>query len=501
MQTKKIIQLLLFIGLFIFHVLFWKEGQGLNLVFFTIFSLATLTFTNVTRWQSMYFKLTALGTSLLSIFVVWNHSDVSIICFWLSWVLLIGVAYAPNLYYLLYGLMNGFENIFAMPKGFSQMKKQKLEEADFVPEKTTGLRPSLFLVPISILSVFIILYMVGNQDFAKMISDAFVAIFKNLDWLWDLLSFEWLSFMLLGTFLIGGLIWKNSNNSWEEAQLSHIFDIKKSDVFPSLSQINDRYWVAFLTLAMLNVLILIVNIQDFNSIAHTQNVDAGTMRYSVHFGTYILIFSIVIAMALLFYFFKDDLNFIEKTSSLQLLAYIWIAQNAIMVVAVFSRNYLYISHYGLAYKRVGVIFFLLLVLFGLYTMVIKVQKYYTFNYLFHINTWATYIMFIVISAVNWDTFITQYNLNYTDKDKLDAAFLINGISDKNLKILFENQARLPQVFSYSEGGFFSDNHYQQNTQASLESKRNTFLEKNKKGLSFLSWNYPDYQNRMYFENR
>jgi hypothetical protein len=498
MQAKKIVQLLLFIGLFVFHILFWKEGQGLNLVFFTIFSLATLSFTDITRWQSTFFKLTAVGTSLLSVFVVWNHSDVSIICFWLSWVLLIGIAYAPNLYYLLYALMQGLENIFAMPRGFSQLKMQKNEEIGFVPEKSTGLRPSLFLIPLSILSIFVILYMVGNLDFAKAVGDIFEAIFKNLDWLWALFSFEWIAFMGFAMFLIGGLIWKNSVNSWEKAQLAHIFDIKKSDILPNMATINDRYWVAFLTLAMLNVLILIVNTQDFNSIVHTQSVDAGTMRYSVHFGTYILIFSIIVAMGLLFYFFSNDLNFIEKASSLQLLAYVWIAQNAIMVIAVFSRNYLYISHYGLAYKRIGVVFFLLLVLFGLYTMVLKVQKKRTFNYLFHVNTWAVYVMFILISAVNWDVFITQYNLRYTDKDKLDAAFLISQVSDKNLKILFENEAHLPLSVNYRDSGFFYDNNYEQNTKTLLEQKRNTFLEKNKGGLSFLSWNYPDYQNSMYF---
>ena len=498
MEIKKIIQLLLFIGLFVFHILFWKQGQGLNLVFFTAFSLLVFTLTDITRWQSTFFKITAVGTSLLSVFVVWNHSDVSIICFWLSWVLMIGVAAAPSLYYLLYALMQGLENIFAMPKGISNMKAQRNEESGFVPEKTTGLRPSLFLIPISILSLFVVLYMVGNQDFAASISDMFAAIFKNLDWLFDLFSFQWIAFIGLGMFLIGGLIWKNSGDAWLKAQLTHVFDIKKSDFIPNMVQINDRYWVAFLTLAMLNILILIVNMQDFFSILHTENIDASSMRYSVHFGTYILIFSIVVAMALLFYFFKNDLNFIEKASSLQILAYVWIAQNAIMVIAVFSRNYLYISHYGLAYKRIGVVFFLLLVLFGLYTMVLKIKNKRTFNYLFHINTWAVYGLFVLISAVNWDVFITNYNLNYTDKDKLDAAFLISTVSDKNLKTLFENQARLPEKINYREGGFFYENNYEQNTKAALGRKRDIFLEKNKNGLSFFSWNYPDYQNGVFF---
>lgn len=500
MEIKNLIKLLFFIGLLVFHVLFWKEGMGLNLVFFSAYSLLMLSLTDVTRWQSTFFKITAVGTTLLSIFVVWNHSDVSIICFWLSWVLMIGVAYAPDLYYLLYALMQGLENIFAAPTGFSNLKSVKEIDNGFVPEKTTGLRPSLFLIPITILFSFLILYMIGNQEFASNIGKIFSAIFKNLDWLWDLLSLKWVLFMTLGMFFIGGLIWKNSGNVWQNAQLKHIFDIKISAVLPNMAQINDRYWVAFLTLAMLNALIFFVNIQDFVSISRVENVDASAMRYSVHFGTYILIFSIMIAMALLFHFFKNDLNFIEKAPTLQLLAYAWIAQNAVMVIAVFLRNYLYISHYGLAYKRVGVVFFLLLVLFGLYTMVLKIKNQRTFHYLFHINTWAVYAMFILISAVNWDVFITNYNLNNCDKDKLDAAFLISGISDKNISILLQNKARLPEKINYKEEGWFYDNNYEQDTKTAINNKRDAYLEKHKNGVSFFSWNYPDHQNNANAKN-
>jgi hypothetical protein len=336
--------------------------------------------------------------------------------------------------------------------------------------------------------------MIGNQDFANNIANIFKAIFKNLDWLWDLFSFRWLLFLTLAIFVIGGLVWKNSGERWAAAQLSHNMDILPSENIPNMTQINDRYWTAFLTLAMLNVLILIVNMQDFFKILSPQDISASNLRFSVHFGTYALIFSIAVAMSLLFYFFKNDLNFIEKSSSLRLLSYIWIAQNAIMVLAVFSRNYLYISHYGLAYKRIGVVFFLILVLIGLYTMVLKVSNQKTFTHLFHLNTWAVYGIFIVISAINWDNFITNYNLQNTDRDKLDAAFLFNDISDKNLKTLYDYQNLLPEKITYKESGFWSSNTYEMDTKTLLEQKKNRFLERMKNGQSFLSWNHPDAEN-------
>ncbi len=495
MGNQKISNWLFIIGVFVFQILFWKEGQGLNLVFFTIFSLITLIFQDVNRWKSTYFKISAIGTTLLSLFVVLNHSDVSIICFWLSWLTLVGLSYGHDLYYLLYALMQGIENLLFGTKNIKQIFTWESNTNDgFVPEKATGLRPSLFAIPVGILALFVLMYMVGNQDFANNIANILTAIFKNLDWLWDLFSFRWLLFLALAVFVIGGLVWKNSGERWSAAQLGHNMDILPVAEIPTMTQVNDRYWTAFLTLAMLNVLIFVVNIQDFFKMLSPQDISASNLRFSVHFGTYALVFSIAVAMALLFYFFKNDLNFIEKSSSLRLLSYIWIAQNAIMVLAVFARNYLYISHHGLAYKRIGVVFFLILVLIGLYTMVLKVKNQKTFTHLFHLNTWAVYGIFIVISAINWDNFITNYNLQNTDRDKLDAAFLFNDISDKNLKTLYDYQNLLPAKVTYKESGFWSSNTYEMDTKTLLEQKKNLFLERMKGGQSFLSWNYPDAQN-------
>ncbi len=503
MDNQKITNVLAFVGLFVFHLLFWKEGQGLNLVFFSLFSMILLSFTDISRWKSTPFVSTAIGTFVLSIFVVWNHSLVSIISFWLSWLTMIGFAWETKLYYIFYALMQGGENVLTGTKNIGQLFKWQSNENEngFVPEKTDGLRPSLFLIPLSIVLVFVVLYMIGNQDFAKSIGDFFIAIFRNLDWFWDLLSFRWLLFLLVGLFVISGLVWKGSSNSWLLAQMKHIFNIQPADNLPNSTQINDRYWTVFLTLAMLNALIMIVNVQDFWKISQIQNIDAGTLRYSVHIGTFVLIFSIGVAMGLLFNYFRSDLNFIEKAPTLRLLAYAWIAQNAIMVIAVAMRNYLYISHYGLAYKRIGVIFFLLLVLFGLYTMFLKIKDQRTFTFIFHLNTWAVYVSFILISMVNWDVFITNYNLQNTDADKLDASFLIQDVSDKNLKTLFEHKSRLPERITQQHDGFFYHNSEEISASFLLDQKKAAFEEKIKENQSIFSWNYPDEVNKSFFMNK
>jgi hypothetical protein len=116
-----------------------------------------------------------------------------------------------------------------------------------------------------------------------------------------------------------------------------------------------------------------------------------------------------------------------------------------------------------------------------------------------LNTWAVYGIFILIAAFNWDAIITNYNLKYTDKDKLDASFLLKDISDKNLKTLYENKALLPETSVSRNNSWFDSSNYEINSQTLLEYKKATFLDKiQQEGLSFLSWNYPDAANKWYF---
>ena len=52
-----------------------------------------------------------------------------------------------------------------------------------------------------------------------------------------------------------------------------------------------------------------------------------------------------------------DLNFYQKNKWLRYGAYAWLFQNAVLVVSVLFRDYYYIAHMGLAYKRIGVLVF------------------------------------------------------------------------------------------------------------------------------------------------
>jgi hypothetical protein len=143
------------------------------------------------------------------------------------------------------------------------------------------------------------------------------------------------------------------------------------------------------------------------------------------------------------YFFRKNLNFYTKNTLLKQLVFVWIAQNAFLVLSVLVRNLQYIQGFGLAYKRIGVLLFLIATLVGLATMVVKVAQQKTFSYLLRINTWAVLLILSLAAFINWDVFITRYNITHFEKEKVDYDFLINGIASyKSLPLIWEKRTDL-----------------------------------------------------------
>ncbi len=91
----------------------------------------------------------------------------------------------------------------------------------------------------------------------------------------------------------------------------------------------------------------------------------------------------------------------------------------------------------MAYKRIGVIVFLLLVLVGLVTLFLKVRDRKSFFYLARLNTWALFITVVGLACVDWDTFIVRHNLHHQNKGEIDIDNYLS-MSDKVLPLLYVN---------------------------------------------------------------
>ena len=142
--------------------------------------------------------------------------------------------------------------------------------------------------------------------------------------------------------------------------------------------------------------LFLINIIDIKYVwlGFTFHRDANMAAY-VHEGAWLLILLHYSGNAAVVIFFRGNLNFYKKNKWLRYGAYLWIFQNSFLVFSVFNRDYYYISHYGLAYKRVGLLFFLAMVLAGLVTVFLKIYYTKTIYFLLRINAWAGIILLVI----------------------------------------------------------------------------------------------------------
>ncbi len=213
-------------------------------------------------------------------------------------------------------------------------------------------------------------------------------------------------------------------------------------------------------LVMMNALLVLLNIIDVQ--VTWLGFDASSidnLAYYVHEGTYYLIFSILLSMAILLVIFRGSQNYLASNKTLKFLAYGWIVQNAFMAISVALRNVYYIDYYyALSFKRIGVMIFIILTLFGLGTMAVKIYGKKTTFWLLKINSTAAVIMLLVMSSFSWDRTIAEFNLMNPDKESIDIEYLLRlnddalPILDKHKDLLDKDYLKYSFIFSeYSNG--------------------------------------------------
>jgi hypothetical protein len=200
-----------------------------------------------------------------------------------------------------------------------------------------------------------------------------------------------------------------------------------------------------------------------------------------------LILSILLSMVILLYYFRGNLNFYRHSKWLRIAAYLWIFQNGILLISVALRNYHYIHRYGLAYKRIGVILFLALSLFGLLAFFIKIKERKSAWYLYRVNGWGLFGLLILNSLINWDVLIANYNLNRGSN--VDTQFLL-GLSGKTLHILHQHKNIFSNSTPEQEGQSWN---YQSLTELDKLSLRIAQFKTRWEEKSWLSWNWAEYR--------
>ncbi|MCB9235331.1 MAG: DUF4173 domain-containing protein [Bacteroidia bacterium] len=483
---------LLFSLLVLYQFLFWGEKSGLNILLFTLALGFALAWTHPGWLRSRPALITAAGTLLAALLVVFNNSAAASVVHICSALAFLGFAQETELRSLHSALGTFLGNLFKAP--ITSMGK-------FLSQPRLGpvLRPALpylriSLFPLVVVTIFFCIFMMANQRFSELT----LLLGENFgQWVQNLLqnfNLAWVGFILAGVLFLLGIIFPGGVKRFLKEDLSasnEIVRVRKVKNFASPVGLRKEYRAALMLLIMVNLLLLVVNLVDISWIWIGFVVpDNFNLSQFVHEGTYLLILSILLSMGIMLFFFRANQNFYPKSKLLRMGAYAWIIQNVFLTLSVALRNYYYIDHHGLAYKRIGVIFFLALVIFGLISLFLKIRDKKSGWFLVRTNSWAVYGVMLLLALFNWDILIAKYNLNHTTDKDIDVAFLMS-LSDKALPVLYQHR----EVFSNEKVVDYRT----QRGQLDELFWRISGFNQSQKEYSWVSWNLSDQRTAAYFE--
>ena len=486
--------LVVFLSAFLLTGLFYKQYFGLNVLLFDVLFLFWLIATKQLSWKHPNEIIASSGFFLTALFTVLTHSTFSYLIHFLAISVFIGVLNYPKVRSLCNAALISIVSLVQSQGAFTQ-----LLSGSRMKSRTIGgmlWKARIFIIPIFIIFLFVSIYSFSNPVFGDMVNNLGLGIQSTFNFIFEGLDVFLLFTFLLCLFISIYLFTRTANKDLVEQDQNAVEllqrDKKKRPRWFKLTGLKNEYKAGVFLLLILNALLLILNVLDVYWVWFNFAWEGQTLKQFVHEGTYLLIFSILISIAVVLYFFRGNLNFYSKNRFLKYLGYVWLFQNAILVISVGIRNFRYIEYFSLAYKRIGVILFLVLVLYGLYTVVRKIQYKKSAFYLFKSNALILYGLLVLASFVNWDNYIAKYNFAHADTAFLHLDYMAS-LSDKTLPHLDKPLPELTQINQVQ----FKKYRYQYTMQPEeyrriIDNRKLNFKEK-WESKNILSWNLPEYR--------
>ena len=502
MKVSIRVGLSLVLGL-VFAFLFYEQGFGVNLLIYDMAMAGLTAWIYRRRLQKIEGVVLFSGFVLSALAVFFIHTSYSIWVHLLAALLWMGFAQARELKNSLNWYIDGLANFFVHQFHFVNNINKVASSGKF----GHIVKWIWVIIPAIIIGlVFVGIYYNASPWMEDLVDKVqgrviqqIIDFFSDLNVLFIFLFL--LGLMISNYFLLGSQV--------ELSAAKGLHDLKRIRERPAFAikpmALRWELKRALLVFALLNALLFLVNFFDIKNVWFGFTFQGQFLRELVHEGTYLLIFSILLGMGICLYFFRGNLNFYKQNKGLKILAIVWVVQNMILVVSVFVRNYWYIHHYALAYKRIGVIFFLILTLVALVALLVKIIHRKKLSFMGHIQGWAFYGVMVGCCFVNWDVFIARYNINHADSAFLHLDYLAQ-MSSNALPVLDITEKELTKIKD-SQPSFFelgSDFHRRYNYMTTegfcetIRQKKNAFHYDCPS--DWRSWNYADYRVKKYLES-
>jgi hypothetical protein len=457
------------------HLLIWQAQMGLNTLLFSVSISAAIAWIKPQAFARMEVKYLLAAWCIAGFWVFWHNSLLSMVVYWLFGFITLGYLQEIRVRFWVFGIVESIRALFGgWWISIRHTGEQLGDQYTFLP---SWRKVRLLLLPALIVIPFYLIYSEANTALGAF-NDT---LLKWADTLFQLeLDWSRVVVFLLGWALVAAFLGQRTGitplHQWV-ANWDYPLHRKRQRLWPAKTMaLKQEYQSALLTFTALNILLGIINSLDIVFVwLSRQERTASELSAYVHEGTWLLIFSIVLAMLVVLGFFRANLNFFANNQRLRQLAYVWLGQNAFLALSVGVRNGYYIHHYALAHGRIVVVFFLALVLFGLFTMYLKVKGPKTIYFLLQTNAAAVMVALLLAASVNWDRLITRYNLSQEDPD---LYHLVEGL-DNNLTPLLQaaegNTMLADQLRSYALR------------------ERGTRLARKQQNTDWRGWNWSEYR--------
>lgn len=435
------------LGIAAYSFLFYEQSAGLNFFLFTIFIVIALGAMRPSAIKTRHWIVSA-ALALVSGFAVYlNSSALSITANISALMLFSAQSVLPGssmlISFFLSACTVGGSYVFMIIDFFEKRASRQVTDAPQKEKRNAG-RMWATIVAIIIVIVFFALYRGSNVLFKELTKHI------NLDWI----SWKWCVFTTIGAVAVYGVLYVRKIGGIGDGSQEYNRTLKPKEDdgtapgwFDSLMQEETERYLATLLLVLLNIMVLFVNGGDLLFLLGEQSLPAEiTYTSYVHQGVGLLVVNVLLAMLLVLYFFRGRLNFNKSYKLISILAVVWLLQNVAMLFFTAARNNMYTEMFGMTYKRIGVYFYLLLTAIGVITTVIKVMQKRTNTWLYRINTWLFFSVFVFSSLVSWSRFITWYSLYKSDY--VNRAYL-STMSYQSLPYLVDLNMN-PDKFSQKE---------------------------------------------------
>ncbi|WP_439130399.1 DUF4153 domain-containing protein [Polaribacter sp.] len=414
--------LIIIIPSLLFSLLFYQQNIGINFLLFSIITIILLAIQNHKWFSKSDILLKSVAFFITGVAIFLYHSTLTIITNLLLFFTLVGSFHEKksSLY------INWINGIYTTLVAVFTLYFEKLHtETKNIKRKKTNYFYWIKIIgiPLIIVLIFVNLYKTGNPKFDALLSRINFS-FTN---------FQWMLFTGLGYYLFYNITHPITIEPTTSLDFQTKNELKKESLeFINIKKIKSEIHLGVVLLVALNILIVLFLVTDVLYLSEIHQMSAPQLSEQVHTGVNALIISIVLAIAIILYFFRGNINFSESNTILKKLTFIWIFLNLLMICITAIKNIEYLHSFGLTYKRIGVVFFLLFTAIGLITTYVKVIKIKNLWFLFRKNLQIAFAVLIISCTLNWDKIITFYNINYAEQ--LDLNYLID-LSHNNTFLL------------------------------------------------------------------